>query len=80
MAQELRSLENGPIFELEKSIAARKKLEDQARETLKRLMSDLDVAKIELERRQATAKASREDVEEIRRKVAKVGHSKRIAL
>lgn len=72
MAQELRSLENGPISELEKTIAARKKLEDQARETLQRLMSDLDVAKIELEERQATAKASSDNAEEIRRKVAKV--------
>lgn len=72
MAQELRSLENGPISELEKTIAARKKLEDQSRETLERLISDFDVAKIELEERQATAKASSDDAEEIRRKIAKV--------
>lgn len=72
LAQELRSIENGPIFELEKAIAARKKLGAKAKETLERLMSDLDVAKIDLKGREATVKSSREDVEEVRRKVAKV--------
>ena len=72
LLRELCSIENGPILEVEKSIAARKKLETQAEDTLKRFTSDLDEARIELKRKETVAESSRKELEMTRRNVAQV--------
>lgn len=72
LLRELGALEDGPLPELEKSVAERKHLLAQARQHLDRLVSDLGSGRLELERRDGAVASSQSELKKLRERTTEV--------
>ena len=65
-------MEDGPLSELEKSVAERTHLLAQSGRLLDKLVADLSAARLELERRDATAAASQDEQRALQERIKEV--------
>jgi len=65
-------LEDGPLQELEKSVAERKHLLAQSGQLLDKLVEDLGGARLELERREGAATASQKEQKALEERIKEV--------
>ncbi len=72
LLQELIALEDGPLPELEASVAERKHLLGQSGRLLDELVADLGAARLELERREGAATTSQEEQKALQKRIKEV--------
>lgn len=72
LLRELSALEDGPLPELERSVAERKHLLAQSGRLLDKLVADLGAARLELERREGAAIASQKEQKALQERIKEV--------
>lgn len=76
LLRELNSMENGPLAELEKSATERKRTSVEASLTLQKNEASATEARLELERRDAATRTSKDELSAIQQRTVKVGLGK----